>query len=198
MFYLDFIDEDVECFRAISTSASWEPWLKRTIPSDWDATVKRRLVSNLKHTLAGLEMKAGLIVPQEVARCAGRHSVLFEPYFQVLTFEFCVGTFSVCEGIGSSLYLSTTGGDAERRVYVSDWKSALVQHFDAKGRACLDENVGRVKAIRDKMHQDKLGARENIDWHEFGYEGAFVPAKRVLECLLRTNGDRVPSTSNLG
>ncbi|MCB1355020.1 MAG: hypothetical protein KDK53_00470 [Maritimibacter sp.] len=168
MFYLDEMHDGVNGWHCLSTSSDWEGWLKATIPHDWDREVKRRLVSNLKHTLVGLEMKAGLIQPQQNSRKTGR-SLLFEPYFQVMTFEFCVGTFSVCEGLGSAFHLANAGGDAERRVGVDQWKAALVAHFDPTHEHGLEQNVTQVKVIRDKMHQDRLGAREDIDWHDFGY-----------------------------
>jgi hypothetical protein len=195
-FYLDEMHDEADRWHCASYASDWEGWLKATIPRDWDREVKRRLVSNLKHTLVGLEMKAGLILPQKATWNTGR-SVLFEPYFQVMTFEFCVGTFSVCEGLGSAFHLAATGGDAERRVGVDQWKAALVAHFDPTHEHGLEQNVTQVKVIRDKMHQDRLGAREDIDWHDFGYDGAFLPAKQALECILTTNSDKVPDTTNL-
>ncbi|MBY6158051.1 hypothetical protein [Pseudooceanicola nitratireducens] len=197
MFYLDKMTEDKSGFNALSSSADWTRWLVDTIPNGWDQDVERRLVSNLKHTLVGLEMKAGLIQPQEDTRDTNASSVLFEPYFQVMTHEFCVGTVSVCEGLGSAIHLSTTGGDPTCRVMVKDWQDALVKYFDPTGKDGLAGNIARVKSIRDKMHQDTLGAREDIDWHEFGYEPAFIPAKQTLECLLKTNAASVPPKSNL-
>lgn len=50
-----------------------------------------------------LEMKAALIVPH--AKRGGGPSLLFEPYFNMLNFEFCVGMFSTCEGLGSASWL---------------------------------------------------------------------------------------------
>jgi hypothetical protein len=54
------------------------------------------VICNLKHVLVGLEMKAALIVPH-----AKRGKLLFESYFHMLNFEFCLGMFSICEGLGS-------------------------------------------------------------------------------------------------
>src|SRR3954453_7353209 len=71
--------------------------------------VHDRLVSNLKHILVGLEMKAALVVPH--AKRGNGKSLLYEPYFQPMNFEFCVGTFSICEGLGSALWLVENGRD---------------------------------------------------------------------------------------
>ncbi len=116
MFYLDQMRDDAHGFNSLSKANEWTPWLHATVPSGWSSEVKSRLVSNLKHTLVGLEMKAGLILPQQATRRTRQPSLLFEPYFQVMTFEFCVGTFSVCEGLGSALHLAATGGDPELSV----------------------------------------------------------------------------------
>lgn len=197
MYYLDKFPEEPDGFNAISTSAEWVPWLFAVMPAGTHATVRHRLSSNLKHIIVGLEMKAGLIIPHG-ERLAGK-SVLFEPYCQIMTFEFCVGVFSVCEGLGSILFLTSKGdsGETGQRVRTNNWMAALVNHFDSDGALELAANVAIVKSVRDKMHQDRLGAREDIDWHELGYDEAFLPAIATLRALLRTFVERVPEGTNL-
>ena len=51
--------------------------------------------------------------------------------------------------------------------------------------------------VRDKLHQDRLGVREDIDWHALSYEGAFSPARQAIQTLLRREADAVPEASNL-
>ena len=58
-------------------------------------------------------------------------------------------------------------------------------------------DVNSVKSVRDKLHQDRLGARENIDWHTFSYDNAFTPAARAMRSLLSTNAGDVPKETNL-
>jgi hypothetical protein len=159
--------------------------------------MRRRLISNLKHVLVALELKAGLIVPH-AERGAGP-SILFEPYFQIMNFEFCVGVFSVCEGFGSALWLreNRKDGAAGNLVYFRDWEPSLVRKFDPTGTLNLSEDVDRVRNVRDKLHQDRLGARQNIDWHAFSYEDAFTPALSAIRCLLQTNAQDVPQQTNL-
>jgi hypothetical protein len=72
-----------------------------------------------------------------------------------------------------------------------------VNTFDPTGEHLLGANVDRVKGVRDKLHQDQLGARENIDWHAFSYEAAFVPALQTLHCLLRKGQQHIPEHTNL-
>lgn len=184
-------------FVNISNSSNWEAWIGKTLPAGLAQAVHRRLVSNLKHVLVALEMKAALIVPH-ATRGSGP-SILFEPYFHMLNFEFCVGVFSVCEGLGSALRLRETNrdGSAADRIAIVDWRTSLVKKLDPEGEFGLDADVTTVKGVRDKLHQDCLGARENIDWHTFTYEKAFVPAARAMKCLLKTNADDVPKETNL-
>lgn len=72
-----------------------------------------------------------------------------------------------------------------------------MRKFDREAKFGLDADVDSVKGVRDKLHQDQLGAREDIDWHAFTYETAFVPAARAMRCLLKTNSADVPKETNL-
>ncbi len=197
MFYLDLYPANPPGFHALSTSADWLRWLIRAVPAGIHPNVRRRLKSNLKHIMVGLEMKAGLIVPHG-ERISGR-SVLFEPYFQIMNFEFSVGVFSVCEGLGSVHHLAGIGDDGTTgaRVNTNDWIAALCREFDPTGAAQLDANVRRVKEVRDKMHQDRLGARADIDWYDFGYQESFIPSRAALQPLLRKHLGEVPGQTNL-
>ncbi len=197
MFYLAEYPENPPGYVNLSTSAEWEPWLNGVIPAALHADVRGRLRSNLKHILVGLEMKAALIVPH-ATRISGR-SVLFEPYCQIITFEFCVGVFSICEGIGSAFWLRNQNDDgaAAARIAPNNWIGALVAVADPHGAFDLDTKVRGVKATRDKIHQDQLGARTEIDWHAFDYGQSFVPAKDALDTLLQLNAGDVPAATNL-
>src|SRR3546814_921754 len=160
--------------------------------SDWSSDV---CSSDL--VTGGLELKAALIVPH-AERWAGP-SLLFEPYLHIMNFEFCVGVFSICEGVGSALWLreNNLDGSAADRIGQPQWKPSLINKFDPAGDHDLGADVDRVRNVRDKLHQDRLGARENIDWHAFSFEDAFSPALRALRCLLQTNPEHVPVQTNL-
>jgi hypothetical protein len=181
----------------LSNSSDWEAWIRKCLPAGLAQVVHDRLVSNLKHILVALEMKAALIVPHAM-RGNGK-SLLFEPYFQMLNFEFCVGTFSICEGLGSALWLVENGRDGSSgdRIETRQWRPSLAKKFDPEAKLGLDADVGSAMSVRDKLHQDKLGARAEIDWHAFTYEKAFVPAARTIRSLLQTNANEVPQTTNL-
>ncbi|TAU02195.1 hypothetical protein [Rhizobium ruizarguesonis] len=197
MFYITSLPEEPEGYVNISTSSEWERWVRRSLPEGLDVEVQRRLISNLKHVLVGLELKAALIVPH--ARRGSGPSVLFEPYLHIMSFEFCVGAFSVFEGIGSALWLRGNGfdGSAANRIGFEEWKPPLISTFDPDGQFSLEAGVDRVKSVRDKLHQDRLGARENIDWHAFSFDEAFVPAFTALQCLLLQRERHLPEGTNL-
>jgi hypothetical protein len=181
----------------ISNSSDWEGWILKCLPEGLAQAVRDRLVSNLKHILVGLEMKAALIVPH-ATRGNGK-SLLFEPYFQILNFEFCVGTFSICEGLGSALWLVENGRDGSEgdKIEPYQWRPSLVKKFDPEKKLGLDADVVSTKNVRDKLHQDKLGARAEIDWRAFTYEKAFIPAARAMRNILTSNADNVPDKTNL-
>lgn len=194
MFQLIELPEGASGYVNLSTATDWQAWIRSCLPDGLHEDVRLRLVSNLKHVLVAMEMKAALIVPH-----AKQGRLLFESYFHMLDFEFCVGTFSVCEGLGSALWLRENGLDGSKaeRIGVEDWKASLERKFDPAKKLGLAADVDSVKSVRDKLHQDKLGARENIDWHAFSYDNAFVPAARAMRSLLATNAGDVPKTTNL-
>jgi hypothetical protein len=196
-FYVMRLPEKPDGYVAISTAGDWHTWVGDCLPKGLKTEVHQRLISNLKHVLVGLEFKAALIVPH-AERGAGK-SLLFESYFQIMNFEFCVGVFSVCEGIGSAHWLreNNLDGSKDDRVKPAEWKLSLLKTFDPDGKLKLGSSVDCVKNVRDKLHQDQLGARENIDWHAFSYDAAFMPALRALQCLLRKNAQVVPQGTNL-
>ena len=86
---------------------------------------------------------------------------------------------------------------AAPRVAPDDWIAALCSEFDPIGVHDLKANVRHTKEVRDKIHQDRIGARADIDWHDFGYDKAFIPARDALQPLLRQFEDQVPKTTNL-
>lgn len=69
--------------------------------------------------------------------------------------------------------------------------------YDGTGELGLEDAVERTLSVRDKLHQDKIGARAEIDWHAFSYDAAFVPASEAVRVLLRNEADAVPETTNL-
>ena len=182
----------------LSSSTQWERWLRANIPETLHREVRRRLTSNIKHLLVGLELKAALIEPHQ-NRAPGERPVLFEPYFQNLILEFCVGAFSVLEGLGSAYYLAKIGQDGidGPRIRREDWLEALAAVYDENGDQGLKAAVETTLMVRDKLHQDRLGVREDIDWHALSYEGAFSPARQAIQTLLRREADAVPEASNL-
>ena len=98
MFYLTNELPEPVGYVTISETEPWGRWLAASIPLGLHRDVRNRLMSNLKHILVGLEMKAALVIPHQLREQG--HSLLFEPYAQILHFEFCTGVFSVCEGLG--------------------------------------------------------------------------------------------------
>jgi hypothetical protein len=194
LFYLVELPEKPSGYVNLSTASDWEAWIRACLPNRLDKEVRGRLISNLKHVLVALEMKAALIVPH-----AERGKLLFESYFHMLNFEFCVGIFSICEGLGSALWLTDNGLDGSDaiRIPIGHWKPSLTKKFDPDGKYNLGADVDTVKSVRDKLHQDQLGARENIDWHAFSYDQAFTPAARAIQCLICMNAGDVPEKTNL-
>jgi hypothetical protein len=170
LFHLIKLPDQPSGYVNLSNSSDWEAWIGKCLPAGLAQEVQQRLVSNLKHVLVALEMKAALIVPH--AKRGNGKSVLFEPYFHMLNFEFCVGMFSICEGLGSAHWLreKKRDGSAADRIEFDEWRPSPVKKFDPEAKFGLNADVGGVKSVRDKLHQDRLGARENIDWHAFTYE----------------------------
>ena len=198
MLFITRPDERPGGYVVISESNQWVSWLSRNIPAELPREVRGRLNSNLKHLLVGLELKTALINPHHHRRPQDRPG-LFEPYFQNLILEFCVAAFSVLEGLGSAHWLRQNGQDGSNapRIGRNEWLPALCAVYDETGEHGLYDAVERTLVTRDKLHQDRLGARENIDWHALSYDEAFVPASRAIRTLLRREADAVPETSNL-
>jgi len=182
----------------LSDSNSWTRWLHGNVPERIHRTVTCRLVSNLKHLLVGLELKAALI-RQHHHRAVGERPVLFEPYFQNLILEFCVASFSVFEGLGSAQWLDQNGQDGADgpKIRRNQWLPALAAVYDATGEHGLVANIENTLAVRDRLHQDTLGTRDDIDWHAFSYEAAFEPAISAIRTMLRHEHELVPAASNL-
>src|SRR3546814_18749976 len=105
-----------------------------------------------------------------------------------MNFEFCVGVFSICEGVGSELWLreNNLDGSAADRIGQPQWKPSRINKFDPAGDHDLGADVDRVRNVRAKIPQDRLAELENTDWHAFPFEDAFLPALRALRCFLPT------------
>lgn len=198
MLFITRSDERPAGYVHLSIANAWTTWLNRNIPAGLHADVRHRLNSNLKHLLVGLELKAALIDPHE-HRAHNDPSALFEPYFQNLIMEFGVAAFSVLEGLGSAHWLDQNGHDGGNamRINRDEWRAALSAIYDPDGEHGLDGDVVRTLAVRDLLHQDKLGARENIDWHAMTYDAAFEPASRAIRTLLRREAEVLPAATNL-
>lgn len=198
MFYITQCGERPDGYVNLSDSRQWVRWLAKNIPQEVHAEVCERLSSNLKHLLVGLELKAAL-VEAHYNRGLSERPVLFEPYAQNFNLEFCIAAFSVLEGLGSAHWLRQAGqdggnGPAIRR---DQWRPALIAVYDENGAHGLDANVTAILSVRDKLHQDRLGVRENIDWHALSYDAAFMPARRAIATLLLREAEFVPETTNL-
>lgn len=113
--------------------------------------------------------------------------------------EFGVGTFSVLEGLGAAQWQAQNehDGGAPVRIDRPAWRAALRAVYGEAGEYGLDDAIGRTLAVRDLLHQDKFGARENIGWHAMTYDAAFEPASRAIRTLLRRDADLVPAATNL-
>lgn len=198
MFFVVESNERPNGYVLLSEASQWEGWLGRNIPCTLHPEVRHRLRSNLKHLIVGLELKAALINPHAHRDADGR-PMLFESYFQNLIQEFCVGAFSVLEGLGSAHWLRNNGHDgaAAPRIGREAWRPVLCAVYDAHDEYGLNDAVQRTLAVRDLLHQDRLGARENIDWHAFSYDAAFAPASSAIRTLLRLDPEHVPKTTNL-
>lgn len=198
MLFITQPEERPDGYVVLSESTQWVRWLNRNIPQELDRQVRRRLISNLKHLLVGLELKAALIYPHRL-RSGAERPVLYEPYFQNLILEFCVATFSVMEGLGSAHWLSINGssGADSPNVRRDRWLTALCVVYDGSGDAGLRGDVERTLSVRDRLHQDRVGARANIDWHAFSFEQAFAPASAAIRTIFRHDPELVPETTNL-
>ena len=195
MFYIT--DDRPEGYVVLSHANDWARWLARNIPETVHRKVRIKLNSNLKHLLVGMELKTALIEGHKQAR--GERSMLFESYYQNFISEFCVAAFSVLEGLGSALWLGQNGQDGADGPDIkrNQWRQVLAAAYDEHGQHGLNDNVGFTLAVRDKLHQDRLCMRENIDWHAFSYDDAFMPARRAIATLLLREGEAVPGTTNL-
>ena len=191
MFYIT--EEKPEGYVVLSTANQWVRWLARNTPEALPHDIRIMLNSNLKHLMVGLELKTALIEGHQQAR--HEHSLLFESYFQNFISEFCVAAFSVFEGLGSALWLAQNeGANGPGR---NQWRESLIAVYDANGEHGLNDNVGSTLDVRDKLHQDRLAMRDNIDWHAFSYEDAFMPARRAVATLLLREADAVTERTNL-
>ena len=179
LFRLSEYTENGYGFVMNSTVKKWESWLKVHIKvPEYDII----LIKNLAHIMLGLEMKAGLILAQQ------KDNILYNPYIKILSFEFCVGVFSICEGLGSN-----RSGSTKKK----EWKKALCDYFDSDETLNLKKNIETVIKIRDKIHQDKTDERDHIDYHSFRYEESFQPALELIQSLLKKSNECVPEGTNL-
>jgi hypothetical protein len=198
MLFIIRSDERPAGYVHLSTANTWVTWLNRNIPESLHADVRHRLNSNLKHLLVGLELKAALIEPH-AHRAQNEPPALFEPYFQNLILEFGIATFSVLEGLGAAHWLDQNNQDGINPpdIHRNAWRPVLSAVYDPNGEHGLDADVVRTLAVRDLLHQDRLGARADIHWHAMSYDAAFEPASRAVRTLLRREADAVPAATNL-
>lgn len=179
-------------FLYVSTASEWSSWVTSAVPAELDTYNRRILVSNLKHILCGLEMKAGLLESHYCLPNSGNPNCLFEPYAAILTFEFCVGVFSVAEGLGAALSMASGNLKPHR----AQWTQILHDRFGQMDSE-FESALKSVQSVRDLIHQDRAGQRRNIDWHEFGLASALLPAAKVLSAVFDAKPNHLPSKSNL-
>ncbi len=74
LFYLVDLPEKISGYVNLSTASAWEWWIRKCLPEGLDQEVQRRLVSNFKHVLVGLE-------------------ILFESYFHIPISNFAAACF---------------------------------------------------------------------------------------------------------
>ena len=199
-FHLTKLTNPEKGFTYLSTSKEWKIWLDAVIPDTIDQQIHNRLSSNLKHILLGLEMKAGLILPHAYSKLkSNQKALLFEPYHQILTFEFCLGTWSVCEGLGTAHHLANhqKSGRRIKKIRSNIIISALTKAYSSNNQYQFELETKQVRNIRNMIHQDNLFKRDNIDWHALGYQAAFIPALNVLSSLFETEKHLVPKRTNL-
>jgi len=184
-------------FTAATYSDEWNKHLKNLVPTSLDKKVQNRLRSNLKHILSSLDIEAGLILPH--AERGDRNTVLFEPFYNTLILHFCIGTYSICEGLGAAFVLDARKNDGIKAIINKRyWKPALINRLDPKGTTTLGDDLDKVISKRDLIHQDKLGARADIDWHFICYDSAFLPAKRLIAAIIELSRADAPANTNLG
>ena len=184
-------------FTAATTSAQWNGILISLVPKSLHTDVRARLRSNLAHIISSLDIQAGLIVPH--AERGTRNSVLFQPFYNTLILHFCIGTYSICEGLGAAYVLQARGDDGLTGPLIGkkDWKPALLDQLDPTESTSLADDLETVISKRDLIHQDKLGLRADIDWHAIGYDGAFLPAKRLIVAIIAHSTKEPPADTNL-
>lgn len=182
-------DPEYREFHAISCGGGWAQWISSLLPDGADINVRKYGSNNLKHIIFGLELKHALLKPHYDRN--NNKNILFEPYAHIMTFEFCVGVFSICEFIGVSLSVT----NENRRVNRKCWKKALCQNFSGDNE--FEKDLDTVCQVRDRLHQDRLSSRRQIDWHDFGDESALQPAMRTLNVLFLKNSKMVPQDTNL-
>lgn len=176
----------------------WLHWVHRQIPDRIHRDIRSNLASNLKHILVGLELKAGLLRAHH-EREFGSNSRLYESYAQNINFEFCVGTYSVLEGIGSVCWFDQNEMDGANpgRIRRDDWRASLSAKYDPDNQRDLANLVNSVESVRDKLHQDKLVYRSQIDWHAFDAQRSFVPAITALQTIFDRSPQGLPGESTL-
>jgi uncharacterized cysteine cluster protein YcgN (CxxCxxCC family) len=74
----------------------------------------------------------------------------------------------VLEGLGAAHWLSQNGLDGadSRKIHRNDWHPALCAVYDVNEEHGLDAAVRATSGVRDKLHQDQIGARTNIDFDD--------------------------------
>jgi hypothetical protein len=125
--------------------------------------------------------------------------VLFEPFYNTLILHFCIGTYSICEGLGAAFVLDARTDDGITGPFIPKklWRPALINRLDPGGTTTLGDDLDTLISKRDLIHQDKLGARADIDWHSIGCDCAFLPAKRLIVAIIVCSGAGAPSDTIL-
>jgi|SaaInlStandDraft_1057018.scaffolds.fasta_scaffold113921_2 hypothetical protein len=193
LFYLSEYNENEDGFLHNSKVSVWYNWLRFHIPSTpSNKETEEKLAKNLAHIILGLEMKAGLILAHQRTN----QSILYDPYLKIMSFEFCVGVFSICEGLGSIIVISQNP-NSKKKIKINEWKKALCDCFDSDETLNIKVYLETVIKVRNKIHQDKIHKRDSIDYHSFAYKNSFEPALTLIQSLLEKPGKDVPKDTNL-
>jgi hypothetical protein len=88
-------------------------------------------------------------------------------------------------------------GSAADRIAIEKVEPSLEKKFDPEAYLGLGADVDSVKSVRDKLHQDRLGARENIDWCVFVRQGVHAGGARCDVCSERMSPRQVLWTGHL-
>lgn len=190
-------DQPTNGFIFISKASDWDDWLRENIPSQLNQRYRAMLRANLRHLLASLECKAGLIQGNDQTQ--NQYPTLFDPYLRILILEFAAVACSVFEGLGSAHWLHSQNKDGSKgeKVRRNTWRGSFWSTY-CKGSEdhSLKQDFDLVIETRDLLHQDRASARDLTNWRKL-QPPTFEATCKVIEQMLRRHSHLVPATTNL-